>query len=163
LFALLLRVDLHILFVCTGNTCRSPTAEGLLRHALEARGVGGQVTVASAGTGAWDGAPASEGAYLVGIEQGVDLSSHRARLLTRELVASADVILVMSRHHAVRVAELGGADRVHLLPEYAGKAGEVTDPFGGELEDYRTTFSELRELVDAVVTRLAAESLGDQR
>ena len=100
---------------------------------------------------------------MVGIEQGVDLSSHRARLLTRELVASADVILVMSRHHAVRVAELGGADRVHLLPEYAGKAGEVTDPFGGELEDYRTTFSELRELVDAVVTRLAAESLGDQR
>ncbi len=154
---------MHILFVCTGNTCRSPMAEELLRRALESRGLAGQVTVTSAGTGAWDGAPASEGAYLVGIEQGVDLSAHRARLLSRELVNSADLILVMSRHHAVRVAELGGADRVHILGEFAGKAGEVTDPFGGELDDYRVTLAELRELVDGVVTRLAAERLGDQR
>src|SRR5262249_3397141 len=125
-----------------------------------------QVTVASAGTGAWDGAPASEGAYLVALEQGVDLSSHRARLLTRELVSSADLILVMSRHHGVRVAELGGADRVHLLGEFAGKSGsatEVTDPFGGELEDYRVTLSELRDLIDGVITRVAGERLGDQR
>jgi len=157
---------MHVLFVCTGNTCRSPLAAVLLQRALEARGVAGQVTVASAGTGAWDGAPASEGAYLVGIEQGVDLSAHRARLLTRELVSEADLILVMSRHHAVRVAELGGPDRVHLLGEFAGRTGtaaEVTDPFGGELDDYRLTLTELRELIDGVVTRLAGERLGDQR
>ena len=157
---------MRVLFVCTGNTFLSPMAAVLLQRALEARGIAGQVTVASAGTGAWDGAPASEGAYLVGIEECVDLSGHRARLLTRELVNSSDLILVMSRHHAVRVAELGGADRVHLLGEFAGRAGgatEVTDPFGGELEDYRITLGELRELIDGVVTRLAAERLGDQR
>ena len=98
---------MHILFVCTGNTCRSPMAEGLLRAALAAKGLD-QVTVSSAGTGAWDGAPISEASYLVGLEQGLDLSEHRARLLTRDVVRGADLILAMSGHHIARVAELGG-------------------------------------------------------
>src|SRR3989454_7373089 len=87
----------HVLFVCTGNICRSPLAESLLERALTERGL--EVDVTSAGTGAWDGAPASEGAYLVGLERGLDLSGHRARLLTRELVERADLILTMARHH----------------------------------------------------------------
>jgi protein-tyrosine phosphatase len=141
-------------------------AEAILRQAIAARGAAGHVEVASAGTGAWDGAPASEGAYLVALEHDLDLSGHRARMLTRELVGGADVILTMSRHHAARVAELGGGDRVHLLGEFVGRAGagaEVSDPFGGELADYRATFAELRELMDGVVARVAAERLGDQR
>lgn len=156
---------MRILFVCTGNTCRSPMAETLLRHALEARGAT-QVTVSSAGSGAWEGAPASEGAYLVALEHGLDLSSHRARMLTRELVNSADVVLTMSRSHAARVAELGGADRVHLLGEFAGRSGaeaEVSDPFGGDLHDYRRTFEELQALVSGVAARLVPERSGDQR
>src|SRR5437879_4265595 len=92
----------HVLFVCTGNICRSPLAASLLERALKERGL--EVTVTSAGTGAWDGAPASEGAYLVGLERGLDLSGHRARLLTRELVERADLILTMARHHRARGA-----------------------------------------------------------
>jgi protein-tyrosine-phosphatase len=116
--------------------------------------------VASAGTGAWEGAPASEGAYLVGIENDLDLSTHRAQLLTRELVGASDLILTMARHHRVRVQELGGEGRTHLLGEYTGLSGpeaEVSDPFGSDIEVYRETFRELETLVTRAVERLAAE------
>jgi protein-tyrosine-phosphatase len=148
---------MHVLFVCTGNTCRSPLAEALLKEALANRGAD-QVTVSSAGTGAWDGAPVSEGAYLVGLEHGLDLSNHRAQLLTRELVKSADLILTMSAHHRARVAELGGEDKVHVLGEYAGREegrSEVTDPFGSDLASYRQTYDELQDLIGGVVSRVA--------
>ena len=116
------------------------------------------MTVGSAGTGAWDGAPVSEGAYLVGLEHGLDLSGHRARLLTRDLVREADLVLVMSGHHRARVAELGGEHKVHLLGAYAGREpgrAEVSDPFGSDLASYRTTYAELQELIGAAVSRVA--------
>jgi protein-tyrosine-phosphatase len=132
-------------------------AEALMREALATRGAE-QVTVSSAGTGAWDGAPVSEGAYLVGLEHGLDLSGHRARLLTRELVKSADLILTMSGSHRARVAELGGEDKAHLLAEYAGRdeaEAEVSDPFGSDLASYRLTYDELQKLIGGVVSRVA--------
>ena len=140
-------------------------AEAMLRQKLQERGVDG-VLVSSAGSGAWDGAPASEGAYLVALEHGLDLSSHRARLLTRELTAAADLVLTMARHHLARVEQLGAAGKVHLLGEYAGREGpaaEVRDPFGGDLDGYRETFDELDRVLDAIVVRLERERLGDRR
>jgi len=155
-----------ILLVCTGNICRSPLGGALMQRALAERGVDG-IVVSSAGTGAWDGAPVSEGAYLVGLEQGLDLSGHRARLLTRDVVEQASLILTMARHHRARVDELGGEGRVFVLGEYArreGDAAEVSDPFGGDLNVYRDTCIELTALVTTAVERLVTEAgRGDQR
>ncbi len=156
----------RILLVCTGNICRSPLAAALLERALTERGIEG-IAVASAGTGAWDGAPVSEGAYLVGLERKLDLSGHRARLLTRELVESAELVLTMARHHRARVDELGGEGRVFVLGEYAGREGdeaEVSDPFGGDLDVYRDTCSELETLIQVAVERIGKEfTSGSQR
>jgi protein-tyrosine-phosphatase len=135
-------------------------AASLLERTVEQSGLR-DIEVLSAGIGAWEGAPASEGAYLVMLEDGLDLSAHRARLLTPELIESADLILTMSRSHLGRVRELGAGSRAHLLGEFAGRAGdraEIKDPFGAELEQYRETYRELAGLMPAVAERLASRA-----
>lgn len=154
----------NVLMVCTGNICRSPIAAALMRAELERHQMEG-ISVSSAGTGAWDGTPASEGAYLVSLEHEVDLSGHRAQLLTRDVVENADLIFTMARHQRSRVEELGGTARVHLLGEFAGMTGqeaEVADPFGADLDTYRATYDQLSGFVVAAANRIAEDS-GDGR
>lgn len=149
----------RMLMVCTGNICRSPLAESLMKAELARRGVD-SIDVTSAGTGAWEGAPASEGAYLVGLEHGIDLSEHSARLLNSDVVKQADLIFTMARHQRARVEDLGGSGKVHVLGEYAGVTGpdaEVSDPFGAGLDVYRETFDQLVGFVAAAAERFVRE------
>ena len=150
---------MKILFVCTGNTCRSALAEGIARREAIERGLM-DFEVSSAGTSAWNGAPASDGGVLVALEHGVDLTGHRARQLTREIVQENDVILAMGPHHLERAEALGGESKAHLLTHYAAHGSSdraVSDPFGGDLEVYRATYEELEKEIKRVFDRIAAE------
>ena len=153
---------MKLLFVCTGNTCRSPMAEALARRLAAERGLH-DVAVSSAGTGALDGTPASDGALLVAMEQGLDLSLHRSRTLTRAIVDEADLILAMGPGHLERVRQFGGGAKAHVLPEFTDgreSGRQVGDPFGADLGVYRATFAELETEIRRALDRVVAERGG---
>ncbi len=150
---------MKLLFVCTGNTCRSPMAEAIARKFSIERGLA-DLDVASAGTSAWDGAAASDGALLVGMERRLDLGGHRSQQLSRALVDESDIILTMGPHHLERAEALGGRGKSYLLTAYPtrGTTGRaISDPVGGDLDIYRATADELEVEIRRVFDSLAAE------
>src|SRR5262245_46928534 len=107
----------RILFICTGNTCRSPMAAGALIKELGSEGA--RVEVASAGTAAWEGQPATEGAIEMARRDGIDLGVHRSRRVTPAMLRAADLVLVMERDHLSAVQPLGAdLKRTHVLSDW---------------------------------------------
>jgi protein-tyrosine phosphatase len=151
----------RILLVCTGNICRSPIAEGLLRSALHRRG-GHMPLVASAGTMAHDGWSATPEAVRAAAELGVDISSHAARKLRPEHVRGADLIMGMAGEHRDAVVDLvpDAAARAFTLKGLVARMddavddADVADPLGLPLDAYRAVARELAGLCERLASSL---------
>jgi len=137
------------LAVCTGNICRSPMAEGILKKFLEG---GGDALVSSSGTHALTGNPASEFSVIACSESGIDISRHRARMLTLEMIESSDVILCMERFHVERVLsiDVSAHERVFNLADFSGvsRMKDIPDPYGCSLREYRECFDDIWRCID---------------
>jgi len=144
-----------LLFVCTGNTCRSPMAERLMAHLC--RGLEGW-TFGSVGVFAAEGAPAAANAVAALHEKGVDLNGHRARQLTPALAASADMLVAMTRAHIPYILEIApeSASKCRTLHSFGtdNPQGDVMDPMGSGIDTYRITRDEISSALTDLILAL---------
>jgi protein-tyrosine phosphatase len=142
---------IRVLFVCTGNICRSPTAEGLFRALVERAELGGVIEVDSAGTGGWHvGEPPDGRSQAAARQRGLDLSGQRARQVETADFEVFDYLLGLDRSHLQALERLAPAarrDRLHLLLDYAPELGvsDVPDPYYGGVHG----FEQVLDLVEA--------------
>ncbi len=147
-----------ILFVCTGNTCRSPIAEAIARSVLPA-GWKDEFEFSSAGTAAWSGLPASSMAVDVLNEDGIDLSDHLSRLMTKKLGKEADLIVTMTEAQRRDILAVfpGEEGRIITLGALDGsrRDPDIEDPVGGTREIYIKSREDIKGLVYKLIDYLA--------
>ena len=143
-----------IMFICTGNTCRSPMAAAMAAEIFTKAGLVAEIL--SAGVSAWPNQPASHHAISAMEEDGLCLVTHKSTLVSDTLLTEASLVLTMTDHHkTVLLSDHPSAkDKIYTLGEYAGEDTDISDPYGGSLEEYRACASQIRKMLLCIVEKL---------
>ena len=136
-----------VLFVCTGNTCRSPMAQGLFSLMLKEKGID-DVSCDSAGLSAFDGEAASENSIEAMSEIGIDISSHRSKTITRDLLNDTDLIVCLSKGHYDVLCNFVNESKLKIL------GNGISDPYGMRLSEYIRTRDEIKSALTELLEEL---------
>lgn len=139
-----------IVFICTGNTCRSPMAEGLLKHFSEDK----KIKVSSRGLMVFSQIPANNSAIFVMNEQGVDITNHISKPFDKDELEDNTLVLTMTHRHKTVLTQHGFNGDVYSIKEFIGEQGDVNDPYGGDIYSYRSCANELSLIIKQLVTNI---------
>ena len=143
---------MNILFVCTGNTCRSPMAAGLFNKIAIEKNL--DVRIESAGLFANEGEGASTEAIIAMKKYDIDLMGHHSQAINSELLEKSDLIFAMTAAHKM-VLSPSAPDKTYTLCEFAGIDGDIDDPFGGDVEEYEECAEEIYNALLKVAEKIA--------
>lgn len=154
---------IKVLFICMGNICRSPMAEGMFRHAIKAAGLESQVQIDSAGTHSYHvGSPPDARAQQASKKRGIDISSQRSRLVTDKDFSEYDYLLVMdgaNYAHLIRRAPLEHQPKIRRLLSFSRKFPnlDVPDPYYGGTQGFEENLDMIQDAVSHLVREIEAK------